>query len=368
MLFANCTETRRKEPAVKKAPKSSAALQPFPQCPALDGCHCVTNSLAKIFNHARHPLSEEMLLGLGAGIGFIYWQMNFAGETSIFIGGRGNMKHFYQDLADRTGVRIAQMHTGSAKRAEDTLLTSLRNGQPVMLGGDMGFLPWLNLPAGYHFGGHTFVACGFDGAQTVLCSDMEPKSSGIKKGLYAPITLQQLRLARSSPHKPFPPQNLWLEFDFSRFRMPAASSIRTAIAQAAEAHLRPPIKNMGVSGMRHSAIQLPRWCTLFNDFELRMNLFNLYVFIEIGGTGGGAFRAIYARFLREASTLARLPALAEAADEFSESARLFSAIGQLFKDAETAVNLEDKIRSAADSFRQVADLEEQAWNRLLNIV
>ena len=328
----------------------------------------MTNSLAKIFHHARHPLSEEMLLGLGAGIGFIYWQMNFGGETSIFIGGRGNMKRFYQDLADRTGVRIVETQTAGAKKAEESLLASLRKRQPVMLGGDMGFLPWFSFPAGYHFGGHTFVACGFDGAQTVLCSDMEPKSSGIKKGFYAPITLQQLRQARSSPYKPFPPKNLRLEFNFSRFRMPAAREIRTAIAQAAEAHLRPPIKNMGVSGMRHAAAQLPKWPGLFNDFALRVNLFNLYIFIEIGGTGGGAFRAMYARFLREASTVAGLPALAEAASGFSESARSLSGIGRLFKDAETADGLESKIRAAADSFLQVADLEEKAWNWLLSAV
>ncbi len=57
-----------------KAAKIQPDLEPFPNCPALDGCHCVTNSLAKIFHHAGHPLSEEMLLGLGAGMGFIYWR------------------------------------------------------------------------------------------------------------------------------------------------------------------------------------------------------------------------------------------------------------------------------------------------------
>ncbi|MGZ8885912.1 MAG: DUF4872 domain-containing protein [Halobacteriota archaeon] len=35
----------------------------------------------------------------------------------------------------------------------------------------------------------------------------------------------------------------------------------------------------------------------------RMNLFSLYVFIEIGGTGGGCFRYLYARFLNEAAAV-----------------------------------------------------------------
>lgn len=346
---------------------SPSAVRPFAQCPALDGCHCVTNSLAKIFHHAGHPVSEEMLLGLGAGIGFVYWQMNFGGEVSVFIGGRGNLKNFYQDLARRTGVGIAERQTASPKKAEEALLRSLEQEQPVMLGADMGFLPWFDFPAGYHFGGHTFVACGYDG-QTVLGSDLEARDAGIKKGFYAPITLEQLRKARSSPFKPFPPKNLWLEFDFRRFKGPQAKAIAEAIAQAADAHLNPPIKNFGVSGMRHTAAQLLKWPSLFNDFQLRVNLFNLYIFIEIGGTGGGAFRAMYARFLDEAAHIAKKPALAEAAAVFRDSARRFTSVGLLFKDATKAAGLEDKIQTASAEFRLIADLEENAWRQLAEAV
>lgn len=347
---------------------SPVAVQPFARCPALDGCHCITNSLAKIFHHVDHPLSEEMLLGLGAGIGFVYWQMNFGGETSVFIGGRGNLKNFYQDLARRTGVRISEKQTASAKKAEDILLQFLEKQQPVMIGADMAFLPWFDFPAGYHFGGHAFVVCGYDGDQTVLGSDMDAKAAGCKKGFYAPITLDQLRKARSSAFKPFPPKNLWLEFDFDRFHEPRAEDIAEAIAEAADAHLHPPIRNFGVSGMRHTASQLPKWSSLFNDLQLRLNLFNLYIFLEIGGTGGGAFRAMYSRFLDDAAHVAKNPVFAAAAATFRESARRFTSIGLLFKDAMKATGLESKIQTAATEFRQIADLEEDAWSRLAKSV
>ena len=35
----------------------------------MDGYHCQTNSLAKIFHYHDCPLSEDMILGLGAGEG-----------------------------------------------------------------------------------------------------------------------------------------------------------------------------------------------------------------------------------------------------------------------------------------------------------
>lgn len=347
-----------------KASAPSVAIAPFANCPALDGCHCVTSSLAKIYHHAGCPLSEDMLLGLGAGMGFIYWQMKMGRGTMVFVGGRGNVKGFFEDLGRRTGVRIVEKQTASARKGEEALLSFLKKEQPVYLGGDMGLLPWFDLPADYHFGGHAFVACGYDDNQTVLASDIDQKASGIKKGFYAPISLEQLRKARNSPFKPFPPKNLWLECDFSKFHAPTAEDIRESIAQTVDAHLNPPIKNFGVSGMRHTAAQLLKWPKLFKEKELRANLFNLYIFIEIGGTGGGCFRSMYARFLDEAAAVAKKAALKEAAELFRESARRFTAIGLLFQDAFAAEGLKDKIETAAEGFRQIADVEEKAYSLL----
>jgi hypothetical protein len=305
-----------------------------------------------------------MLLGLGAGMGFIYWQMRMGPSTSIFVGGRGNAKNFFSDLSKRIGVEIREVTTSSAGKAEVSLLRALADRQPVMLGGDMGFLQWFHFPAGYHFGGHTFVVCGYDGDKTVLASDMDPKMAGLKRGFYAPISLEQLRKARNSPFKPFPPKNLRLEFDFAGFHNPRAVDIVSSIEQTIDAHLDPPIKNFGVEGMRHTASQLLKWPMLFRDGELRMNLFNLYIFIEIGGTGGGCFRTMYSRFLKEAAKITRNSALAAAAKQFERSGRMFSAIGQMFKDAETMGDVEEKIQAASNQFREIADHEEETFQFL----
>jgi hypothetical protein len=339
-------------------------LQPFPNFVALDGCHCVTNSLAKMFHFAGHPLPEEMLLGLGAGMGFVYWRMKFAGAETVFVGGRGNPKGFYQDVAARTGVAIREKQTASTVKAETELLRLLALKRPAMLGADMGMLPWFDLPPDYHFGGHTFVACGWDGGITVLGSDIDQKASGVKKGFVAPISLEQLRKARSSPFKPFPPKNLWLEFDFSGFRKPGAEEIAGAIRQTVEAMLNPPIRNFGVRGMRHTADELLKWPDQFREHDLRMNLFNLYVFIEVGGTGGGCFRPMYSRFLRQSAKIVRTRELEKAADAYAEIGERFSAIGLMFKAAQTMRNLRESVQVAADRFREVADREEAVCRML----
>ncbi len=163
-------------------------LMPFERCPAIDGYHCVTNSLAKIFYYAGHPLSEEMLLGLGAGMGFIYWHPK--GELP-FLGGMGNPKGFFTDLGRRTGARISLKSTDSEKKAEAALKGYMERKGPVMVQGDRGCLPWFDLPDGYHFGGHMFVICGYDGNGTFSTSDMDQKAGGLKKGFYHPISSAQ---------------------------------------------------------------------------------------------------------------------------------------------------------------------------------
>jgi hypothetical protein len=347
--------------------KEPIAIRPFEGCAALDGYHCQTNSLAKIFRFRGHPLSEDLLLGLGAGMGFVYWKTAIGEETSIFVGGRGNNKDFFSDIGRRTGVAIEAVYTSSARKAEEALLELLRAREPVMLFGDMGLLPWFDFPEGYHFGGHSFVACGFDGDRTVLASDMDPKAAGLKKGFCEPISLERLSEARGSPCKPFPPRNGRVELDFSGYRDPTAADLYSAIAQAAEAQLEPPTKNFGIKGIRYAAAELPRWPSALGDRELRANLFNLYVFIEIGGTGGGCFRYMYSRFLREAARIAGNQALRGPAEAIEESGRRFSAIASLFVDSFEAKDLEARISKAFPLLLEIAGIEEAAFAELSRI-
>ena len=348
--------------------KSIEGISPFDNCPALDGYHCQTNSLAKIFHHQEHPLSEDMLLGLGSGMGFIYWHMKGKPELGfgdyVFIGGRGNTKNFFQDLGQRTGVRILEKTTTSVKKAESALVEKLRHEEPVMVYGDMGFLPWFDLPEGYHFGGHTFVVCGFDGKDECLASDIDQKMSGLKKGFYSSLSLEELRKIRSSPHKPFPPKNAYLEFDFKGFRNPRAKDIYSAIKQTIEAQLNPPIKNIGIKGIRHTAREIMKWPDIFKDKSLRMNLFTLYVFIEIGGTGGGCFRYMYSRFLGESARTTGNKELRKVSATIYESGKMFSEVGLLFKNAEKELDMKEKIQTASKKFEEIADIEEGAFNCL----
>jgi len=237
-----------------------------------------------------------------------------------------------------------------------------------MMFGDMGFLPWFEFPEEYHFGGHSFVICGFDGSDQVLASDMDPRATGLKKGFFYPVSLKKLAIARNSEFKPFPPKNGYLEFDFEQFHHPRTEDIYSAISQCIEFQMHPPIKNLGLKGLSLSSKEILKWPGMFNEKDLRTNLFSLYIFFEIGGTGGGCFRYMYSRFLKEAANICRNKELIFPAEKMYHAGEIYSQIGNLFKDAELLKDLHERIKTASELFSTIAEVEEEAYTELKTIL
>jgi hypothetical protein len=319
--------------------------------------HCVTGSMRHLYVHNDHDLSEEMLLGLGAGVSFSYW--HFKGQPP-FLGGRGMPKPSMEQIAgQRTGVGIEMLTTTSTRKARKTLLDTLEGGQPVMVQCDMGFLPYFDFGGQeYHFGGHVVVICGYDPAtEQVLVADRDETLH--------PVSMADLEKARSSTHKPFPPKNRWYTFDFRHKRQPAAPDIFQAILQQAGPMLEPPIRNIGVAGIRKAARMIPAWPDRLDADALRFALFNAYIFISpTGGTGGGAFRYMFSRFLREAAEIAGQPRLEESADEFQHIGDKWEDLGEWFRQTSEADDPIPLLGDCVTPLNELARLEEEAWARL----
>ena len=72
--------------------------------------------------------------------------------------------------------------------------------------------------------------------------------------------------------------------------------------------LNPPIKNAGLAGIQKWADIIVKWPEQFKGINLFGALMNGFLYIEISGTGGNAFRSMYAQFLEEASSIINMPA------------------------------------------------------------
>ncbi|MGD0706854.1 MAG: BtrH N-terminal domain-containing protein [Anaerolineaceae bacterium] len=339
-------------------------LQPFPGFKHFTTHHCVTGSLRHIYEFHDHPISEEMLLGLGSGVGFIYWHPK---NSAPFLGGRANAgrpgEEGMEKAAGRcTGVQIELHHTSSAAKAEKTLLELLDGKQPVMLALDMGFLPYFDFQGQeYHFGGHVVVVCCLDiPNRQVLIADRD-------KPLHV-VSLESLAKARGSQYQPFPPHNAWYTFDFSQKRAPQSVEVWQAIRQCAQGMLEPPIANLGIRGIYKAAQCIVEWPKLMDETALRLACFNAAIMIDArGGTGGGLFRTMYGHFLDEAVEITGEPKLREVAKQFLAVGECWDEVAGLLDRCYQAEKPQELLIEASQRLPEIAAIEEPAWRELVTL-
>ena len=335
-------------------------LEPLAGFKSLETHHCFTGSMRHIYEFQDYPISEDLLLGLGAGVGFVYWHVK---GTLPFYGGRSNVgrpgeEGLAKTAGRRTGVRVESFQTGSARRAEKALLDMLAMGEPVMIHVDMGFLPYFNFPVEYHFGRHIVVVAGYDPeTRQVLITGRDEKLH--------PVSLEDLARARGSKFKPFPPWYTWYTFDFSGKRPPEPEEVQQAIREVVAGMLEPPITNLGVKGIRKAVKRTLKWPETMDEEQLRFACFNVFIFIDAeGGSGGGIFRYMYSRFLREAAEITEDDRMIAVADEFQRIGDRWQEVAGIFKGVSEADDPASLLGDCIAPLNALADQEKVAWMRL----
>ncbi len=186
-------------PGTPTAESPSTPLRAFPGFAVYPTHHCVTGSLKHIYDYHGYPISEDLLLGLGRGLGFVYFHIK---GTDPFYGGRANFaspneEGLEKTAGRRTGVLVESHATSSTRTAQTTLRELLEAAEPVLVYLDMGFLPYFEFPEDYHFGGHVMVVAGYDpNTGRVLVADRDRELH--------PVERDTLEKARGSEYKAVP--------------------------------------------------------------------------------------------------------------------------------------------------------------------
>ena len=282
------------------------------------GKHCETTALKRVLDYHGLSLSEEMLLGLGGGISFIYWYMKMM--PAPFVGGRsGKGTAFPASICRRIGADVTIVETSSSKKGYEELKALLGEGEPAVVYGDMAYLPYFALPEVAHFGGHVFVVFGLDEARDKVYIYDRGKNP-------VTVSIADLAKARSSKYPPFPPKHRLLKIKYPSQIGNLEHGIKEAIRECYRDMLNPPIKNIGLAGMEKWSKMVVKWPEQFKGINLLGALMNGFIYIETGGTGGSAFRSMYGRFLEEASSIIDQPTLKEVAEVIRQSAAVWSEI------------------------------------------
>ena len=272
-----------------------------------------------------------MLLGVGGGLGGGYWLFEFTGAPKALVIGarhRWHLSHlFLLPLCERLGVPTTLHETGGARAAASHLDAALAAGRRPIAWVDAAGLPYMMVPPQWERCWIQVVGVrGRDpGTGDVLLDDRAPEPW--------PIPAEQFAQARKSiawnKQRLIVPQPPAEPLTIERLRAAIVDGIKVGVSEL----LEPPIKNFGLPAFAKWASlvankrQKKGWPTAFAEpVELFRALCGAYHGIETNGTGGGAFRTIYAEFLDESADVVGRPALAEAAATYREIGQKWSAL------------------------------------------
>ena len=309
------------------------------------GHHCGSTALRNLLAFHGVTISEEMAFGLGAGACFYYVTLEDGSPTRWFNGRTARLEESFSELTGAAlELRTFEEGDGDAWEAARDAVDA---GQPVLLLTDLYYLEHYGNSA--HFPGHAVVLAGYD-EEVAHLSD-----TGFEE-LQTTTRIADLDRARRSKHPAYPLSGHMFTaagaVDEERLR----AAIPAAIERAARMMIEPEFREFsGLGAVERLAAEAGSWPEVAADWQWCARFG--YQVIERRGTGGGAFRLMYSRFLEEAER-PEASLAAEAAARWTELAEDLRAASEL---DEPDPGLWRQIDAAA---KRTAEAETELWTAL----
>jgi hypothetical protein len=307
------------------------------------GNHCGSTALRNLLVFHGAEISEEMALGLGAGVSFYYVALDDSSPSRFTNGRVGRLE---QQFVELTAAPIRLDTFAEPDAAWEAARAAVDAGLPAILLTDLYYLDHYGSSA--HFPGHAVVLAGYD-AQVAYLSDTSFEELQTTR-------LENLSRARHGTHPAFP-------LDGHMFTLPdgaepgdVRAATEDAIARNAQQMLDPPLGEYeGLLALRRFAAEVGSWPDQVEDWRWCARF--CYQVIERRGTGGGNFRLMYSRFLEEAGR--------EQAPLAAQAAARWTALADDLLAASEAEEAKPELWSRVDvAAAEVLDAEERLWPAL----
>ncbi len=300
-----------------------------PGYPHQKAIHCGSGTLAAALAHRGLLLSEPMVFGLGAGLGFALHEGEPPQQASRFFVGRS--PSFEQDLCASLGAELTSELYDKPAAAWVRCCELLAQGKPALVYTDLFELPYLG--ARNHWYGHLVAVIGHEGDEALIADNERPEP--------VRVPIASLQRALGGP-APVPVDGISV-LSLGELDPGAPKRAREAVLLQAVRLTEEAAPRTGVLGLRALAEELPSWKERPDAdrcFRLAAQV------IEQRGTGGGLFRRMYAQFLEEAG-------LPELSPWCIQSAAAFRSLAE---------------QLTPDRARACADAEEALWKRALDLL
>jgi len=263
--------------------------------------------------------TEEILFGLGGGIGCAYWLFDMHGGHPVVIGDRihakeGDTPYFTLQMTEGWGATADVRHSSSPSAATKSLVKILSDGFTPIVWVEVTKLPYMFL-SGNPLAYHQVVVYGMEG-DDVLVGDLG--DSVIR------MSMEELTEARTSNYAP-------------RFRTVVISEatakpqLRETLSDRIRGTCSQMLEGLGIANFGLTALN--KWAQMLTNTKnkkgwpncfpggppLHGAMSSVFAQIELRGYGGSAFRGLYADFLDQAAGVLKKSAFRKVAEQFRES-------------------------------------------------
>ncbi|MGE7841721.1 BtrH N-terminal domain-containing protein [Lysinibacillus sp. NPDC093712] len=289
------------------------------------GSHCASTAMRTIFLGYGYVFSEDLCFGLGSGLGFTY--QKYQSVDYYFFTGRN-------DSLEENAVGILGGYI-ETKRTDDPVVgwqwakQWIDLGVPVILDLDMMYLPYmrdkLQIEQSFHFGLHNAILVGYDEEKSVaflldyLWNDV------------IEVSLKDLENARNSKTSPIKPDNGLKAIVLPNRKRDINLVINEAIRTNIFRMKRPFAFKMGLPGIKLFAREIRMWKKMLPENERQTHAYMASMLFEKVGTGGGNFRRMYARYLKECATLTGNQEYLNSYKHYMELFRCWRQLAKLFE-------------------------------------
>lgn len=319
------------------------------------GNHCGSTSLRDLSSYYGWGFDEPTCFGLASGLGFSYQEVPESPER-LFFGRSSRLEWaFFEHLE----IEYELQEGDPFETAWDDITDRIDDGDPVMIFTDLYYLDYYGTDT--HFSPHSLLVVGYDDEHAHLAdSEFDEIQT---------LPLDRLQEALTSDYMT-PLQCRYLTVEDPTPGADFETAAKTAIEETAQYMLSPETVESGetipgkrgVAAIRAFAEDLPSWHRLSDpSWTTRF----AYQNVERRGTGGGAFRKMYADFLAEAVEVVAIPE--NAPDRMADIAADWTALGEVLYEASETDDTDDlrsHLEEAGERAATLADREARLYEDL----
>lgn len=331
--------------------------------------HCETGAFVSMLEYYGLEMSEAMAFGMGSGLYFLYTPyIKIMGMTYPIF--RALPFSIVRSISKQLNLSYHEMKFGKdVDKATATLDALVEKKIPVGVSVDGGGLSYFarmsqlnaSIQGGLHMNGHIICIVGKEDS-TYYIADTDFRLPNDNYVTLDEKTMREIRFAPgfATPH------GLLFYFDSMPKDVLAPEKMKPAIIAGMKKTVHNilgiPFRYFGPKGIHYLAKDIKTWEQKYPEKKIDNLMLWFYRFIERAGTGGAAYRYLYADFLKEAAELFQNKVLDDSSAIIKQAAdgwRQFSI------DCNRYIKREGiTLNQMADALDEIAEFEKNAFTKI----